>query len=264
MIVEPNFLIAGGQRCGTTTLYELLDQHPQVYLAKPVRPEPKFFVRDCRGPRDRDRYLSTWFAEVPAAAKAVGEKSTSYLETPGTAARIRAMFPEMRLLFILRHPLERAVSNYRYTRSHGLETESFDAAVRLEARRLAETQFDEISAHPHAYLRRGRYAEHLRQYVDTFAREQIEIVLNDWLQQDAAAVCRQVYGFLGVDSGYVPPRLAVRENAHAPDDLRIGPETVDFLLEHFDEPNRRLAEMFGLDLSAWSRPSPMIQSLMRR
>jgi len=262
-MVEPDFIIGGGQRCGTTTLYKLLDQHPQIYLAKPIHPEPKFFVHEpCPG-RDRPWYLETWFADVPDVI-AVGEKSTSYLETPAAPARIKAMFPAMRAVFILRHPIERAISNYRFTRAHGLEPETFDRAVQIEASRLANTQFDDISAHPHAYLRRSRFADHLERYREVFRREEIEIVLNNQLQQNEGAVGRKLYEFLNVDTTFQPPRLAVRENAHAPDDLTIARGTVDNLLDYFAEPNRRLSEMFDLDLSGWNRPTPMIESLVRK
>jgi len=259
-MVEPNFVIAGGQRCGTTTLYELLDQHPQIYLAKPVRPEPKFFVEEPRPGRDRQWYLESWFADVPRAV-AVGEKSTSYFETPGAAKRMKSMFPEMRPIFILRHPVERAISNYRYTRAHGLEEESFDDAVRLEAERLAGTEYQDISAHPHAYLRRGRFADHLARYTAEFPRDQMLVLLNDELQTDPLSLCRKAFAFLAVDADFEPPKIEIRENLHQPDDLTVSPDTVAMLLDHFAEPNRRLAEMFDLDLSAWSEPTPMIRAL---
>lgn len=260
---QPTFVIGGAQRCGTTTLYDLLDQHPEIYLAKPRWPEPKFFVADPHPPKDRDWYLKTWFSGAPDVP-ALGEKSASYLETPGAAERMKAQFPAIKAIFILRHPVERAVSNYRYTRSHDLETESFDTAVRDEPRRLAETRFAGLSAHPHAYLRRGRYADDLEQFFEHFAAEDVKVVLNDDLAGDPATICRELFALLGVDDRFLPTRLDVRENVHPPDDLRMAPATLDHLFAYFAEPNQRLAAMLGRDLSDWDRPTPMLQSLLAR
>lgn len=164
---EPTFVIAGAQRCGTTTLYHLLAGHHQVYMANPVRPEPKFFLNPDPTPEDRENYLRTWFAGA-SDERAVGEKSTSYLETPGAARRMKALFPRLQAVFILRHPVDRALSNYRFSREHGLENEPFDVAVRHEEHRLRTRLFPGLSAHPLAYIRRGRYISDLEHYLLTF------------------------------------------------------------------------------------------------
>ena len=87
---EPTFVIGGGQRCGTTWLYHLLDEHPQIYLAKPVRPEPKFFITEPAPGRNLDWYLKTWFADA-RDERAVGEKSTAYLDNTEAAERMKRM-----------------------------------------------------------------------------------------------------------------------------------------------------------------------------
>ena len=88
--MEPTFAIAGGQRCGTTSLYHLLDLHPDIFLAKPVHPEPKFFLRDPAPGRDRAWYIERWFSDA-SDAKAAGEKSTSYMENSLIPAAVTAM-----------------------------------------------------------------------------------------------------------------------------------------------------------------------------
>jgi hypothetical protein len=258
---EPTFVIGGAQRCGTTTLYHLLDQHPQIYMARPVRPEPKFFVRAVLTLADREEYLRTWFAGADDE-RAVGEKSTSYLEVPGTARRMKDLFPRLRAIFLLRHPVERALSNYRFSRKHGLETEPFDVAVRDEAARLASQPAHGLSVHPFAYARRGCYIEDLQPYLREFRRDELLILLNDDLQSDPSRLCRSLYEFLGVDPDFSASDLGRRHNAEPDDGVRLDRETLDFLFEQFRASNARLAELLGRDLSLWDRPSKTIQRLL--
>ena len=101
------FFIAGIQRCGTTFLYHLLDSHPQIAMAKPVRPEPKVFLTDSFT-SDPDGYDALLFPENPSA-QVRGEKSTSYLDHDAALRRISVTFPEAKFLVLLRDPVERAL-----------------------------------------------------------------------------------------------------------------------------------------------------------
>jgi len=134
----PTFIIAGAPRSGTTWLYELLDRHPDVFMAKPPRPEPKFFLVDELYALGIQHYYSTWFRDA-SSYPAAGEKSTNYLESPTAAERIHAHLPEVKLVFILREPARRAYSNWMWSVMNGLETDDFDAAV--AALKKADTKF---------------------------------------------------------------------------------------------------------------------------
>ncbi len=260
--MDPTFVIAGAQRCGTTSLWHLLDEHPQIYMARPPWPEPKFFAQDSAPGHDRAWYVDRWFSET-GTAMAVGEKSASYMDGEGVSRRVKQMFPHMRLVFILRHPVERAISNYRYSRQHGLETEPFDFAVREEARRVRETTFPNISRHPLAYLQRGRYADYLERFLEDFARDSMHIILHERLRNDPEGLCRDVYRFLGVDPQFWPASLGERHRAHADDDLMLSRATFDYMIEQFREPNRRLEQMVGQDLSHWNRETATIEKMLR-
>ena len=133
----PDFVIAGAPRSGTTWLTSALDRHPDIWLAKPRRPEPKFFLVDELYELGIEEYSRRWFADAPSSYKA-GEKSTNYLESPTAARRMAAHLPDVRLLFVLRDPVERAISNYRWSVSNDMEHEDFATAIASEDEREAD------------------------------------------------------------------------------------------------------------------------------
>lgn len=261
MLNPPTFVVAGGQRCGTTWLYHLLDAHPEIFMAKPTRPEPKFFLSEPTADRDIGWYRRTWFADT-GDAKAVGEKSTSYLETPGTAERIHRVMPQLQVLVILRHPIERAISNFAFSTRHGLETADPDFALRNEEQRLRETNFEDVSVHPLAYAHRSRYVDHLREFAQHLPSEQLGVFLYDDLQNEPENTCAGIYDFLAVDTGFVPENFAKRYNESPLVDATVAPETVEFLLEQFRRPNRELESLIGRDLSHWDTITPAIERVL--
>ena len=174
----PTFIIAGAPRSGTTWLYELLDRHPEIYMAKPVRPEPKFFLVDELYARGIQHYFDTWFAGADAY-RAAGEKSTNYLESAVVAERIHQHLPSVKLVFILREPAHRAYSNWAWSRMNGMETEDFETALANEEERERLLDPRLRYARPHAYFSRGLYAEMLRPYFALFPREQVLCVKFD-------------------------------------------------------------------------------------
>ena len=193
----PTFIIAGAPRSGTTWLYELLDRHPEIYMAKPVRPEPKFFLVDELYARGIQHYFETWFQGADAYA-AAGEKSTNYLESAAAAERIHRDLPSVKLIFILREPAHRAYSNWLWSRMNGMEAEDFDAALAKEDERGRTLPEKLRYARPHAYFSRGLYAAMLRPYFDRFPREQILCVKFDAIIDTPGALAETVHRFVGV------------------------------------------------------------------
>ncbi len=261
--MEPTFVIAGGQRCGTTTLYALCDDHPEIHMAKPRWPEPKHFLQEPWEAHHRQSYLERWFAKT-GSARAAGEKSTSYLETPGTARRMKEQFPSIKAVFILRHPVERAISNYRFSHRNALENMSLEDAIHLEPTRLGDQPFAELSAHPFAYLRRGHYFEQLQQFFDHFPPTDLKVLLHDDLNERGEHLCQELFAFLGVDPRFVPPQLHRRHNEHPPDDLHVSQALLDEMFEAFADGNRLLEQHLGRDLSAWSKMTPALCQLAGR
>ena len=250
-MTTPTFLIAGGQRCGTTTLWHLLNQHPNVYLAQPVAPEPRFFI--CERTENPEEYERIYFSDV-GTATAVGEKSTSYLEVEGTAECIAAAYPDMRLIFLLRHPVERAVSNYLFSTANGLESREFSQAVAGQNEPYYEkTRIRKVS--PFSYIRRGRYTDLLRPYRQHFADNQILILFFDDLVEDPEALCRKTFDFLGVHAD-APLTLPFDAANRGPDrEPMMSRAILDSLIAEFRFSNDELASMAGRNLDAWNYPS---------
>ncbi len=207
----PNFLIVGAAKSGTTSLYQYLKQHPQIYMS-PVK-EPRFFsfeneTLDFAGPGDEreirstitslDRYRQLFAAVTTETA--IGEASPPYLYIPGTPARIARHLPEAKIVAILRQPADRAYSNFMDKRWTGDEPhDDFSRAIDDEPRRIAENW--SFSWH---YVQRGYYYRQLRPFFDTFPRRQIRVFLFDELESDAASVLREILRFLEVDETFVP------------------------------------------------------------
>lgn len=240
--------VIGAQRCGTTYLHHLLDDHPDIVMARPVRPEPKVFLTDAvtGDPRGYDARL---FPDDPAA-RVRGEKATSYLEHPTALDRIARTFPDAHIVVAVRDPVERALSNYRFTVEAGLEDRPADAAL------LADLEGDEppwdrrrISASPYAYVRRGDYAEHLRHVDSRFDAARVHVVVHEDLVAGTAVV-RALYGALGVDPTH-DPAAAGRVTNPSTGRATLSAATRERLQAHFAPSVAALERRLGRSLPTW-------------
>ena len=250
-MILPNFLIIGAARSGTTTLYTCMQEHPDIFMPGNKRPEPHFFLKEEEYKKGLDyyseKYFSLWNGE-----KARGEASTSYLYQSHVARRIHKHLPGVRLIAILRNPVDRAYSNYWITVQNGLDDVSFEEAVGREGERInaPKSEFWR-TVQPHAYLDRGYYFKQLKYYLEYFKREQLLILLFDDLRQSPDRVVREVFRFLEVDEGYVPRTLGIVNNKTATPYPPMDPNTRNRLIALFANENRRLSHMIGRDLSCW-------------
>ena len=218
-------------------------------MAKPVKPEPKFFLVDHLYEQGLESYSCRWFADAPAD-RVAGEKSTDYLESAAAAQRIAHDLPRVKLVFILREPADRAFSNFAWTRMNGIETEDFATALRLEAERERTLPERWRFARPFSYFSRGLYADLLVEYFNRFPREQILVVKFEDIERDPAELARQLHRFLGISPrpldadgiGVINPSEK-RESME--DDLKRALQT------RYAEPNRRLAALLGPDFALW-------------
>ena len=247
----PDFIIGGAPRSGTTWLYELLDRHPDVSMAKPLAPEPKFFLRDDEYAKGLQYYAQKWFAGVDAATMA-GEKSTDYLESAEAAARIARDLPHVKLIFILREPVSRAYSNYLWSKMNGLETEDFATALRLEDRRERELPERLKFTRPFSYFSRGLYADLLAPYFSRFARDRMLIPRFEDIVERPAVLAEAVHRFIGVAPRPLDAEgLGVINPSESETDGLADTVRRD-LAARYAEPNRRLASLLGPGFPMWT------------
>jgi len=192
-----NFIVAGAPRAGTTWLYFLAQRHPQIAMAQPVVPEPKFFLVDDLWRRGLDYYSQNWFDQLPTG-RVLGEKSANYLESPEAAERIYRALPRAKVIFLLRNPVDRAFSNYLWSRQNGLERETFERALAIEEQRERELPPQMRYARPHAYFSRGLYAQHLTRFFDCFPREQILVLRYEDILARPEQIAGAFQRFVGV------------------------------------------------------------------
>ena len=242
--VPEHFVVVGAQRCGTTYLYGLLDDHPDIEMAKPLRPEPKFFLDYDQYARGVEYYESQFFSEPGVRVR--GEKSTSYIESEVAMRRIHAMLPDAVVVVVLRDPVERAVSNYRFTAQSGVEDLSLADALHAAA---GDRPWDRsrFSVSPFDYLARGRYVDYLDRLVCHVPREQLSVVLFEELVANTG-VTAALYERLGVDPSFRPPGLGLTANASSANDQPIEPALEAWLRDYFLAPNRQLEQFLGRGL----------------
>lgn len=175
--MKPTFLYIGPDKSGSTWLYNILRQHPECYV--PSIKDIYFFDRHFD--RGMDWY-ERFFAACPPDVHACGELSHDYLFSPLAAQRIRDTIPTVRLLTTLRDPAARTFSHYLHLVRSGRTRLPFRAALQ---------QFPEL-------VRNSRYAEHLREYLARFPREQIVVTFFEDLVRDPVQFAHQIFESLGL------------------------------------------------------------------
>ncbi len=187
--VWPNFFVVGAAKAGTTSLYEYLKQHPQIFMC-PVK-EPRFFARTTNLERYinippitlEQEYLELF--RTAGKAKAIGEASPNYLCDREAPYRIKEKVPAVRNIILLRDPIERAYSQYLHFVRLGIETKSFYDALFGEYREN--------------YIELGRYYNQVKRYLEIFGADQVLLLLFEALRQNPLEIVGQVADFLKVD-----------------------------------------------------------------
>jgi hypothetical protein len=217
----PNFFIIGAPKCGTTSLYEYLKGHPQVFMS--VVKEPCYFSADLAMDHsgnflvyERDAKLyDDLFAEA-GDAKIIGEGSTRYLYSHDAARLIHAASPDARIVAMLRNPVDMIHSLHAHKLAAWTEDlDDFEQALDAEADRAQGRRIPEFS-NPKlsTYRDRARYGEQLPRWFDEFGRDRVKVIIFEDMVRDPATQFRELLEFLDIDPTYVPPSFTAYNSAH--------------------------------------------------
>lgn len=247
----PNFLIIGAARTGTTSLYQNLQSHPDVYLPKSKRPEPHFFLRAEAYARGLSWYEQQYFSQW-SGQKAVGEASTSYFFGNQVPGRIAASLPECRFVLMLRDPVDRAYSNYWHSVNSGLETLRFDEAVARENERTAALAgTDMAETKPYSYLARSLYAEQFERWLSHFGIDRFCVLFFEDYVRSIEACLLELSGFLGIDAQGFSAAMAFSANKSTPEGVAMDAGLEKDLRSYFRQDILALQKLVGRDLSDW-------------
>jgi hypothetical protein len=248
----PDFVIFGAAKCGTTSLYDYLAQHPMVV---PCRAKEVHFADRERNAARGPRWYRSWFpttSQLRKAGRAVGaeravcgEATPNYLTTPGAAGRLQAVVPDARLIALFREPGDRSWSHYRMFHHERATLEGFAADLPVEAELLAPDVMKLWGDRSHEFLRQSYYAAFLIEWFEAFPREQILVLRSEDLFAQPRETFARVCDHLGLAT-IEPPAFETANQGAGDQDL--SPEVRAWLDDHFAEPNRQLAELTSGDI----------------
>lgn len=249
----PDFLVIGAEKAGTTFLYSLLQEHPHFRAAA----KKEVHYLDSR----KFEFGPQWYrAQFPLHEKVgerntvTGEASPYYLLHPLAAKRAYELLPDVKLIVLLRNPIERAYSGYQHKVRDGVEPLSFEAAIEAEPERLAGER-DKIARSGdyysnnyrwYSYLTRGIYVDQIKQWHEYFAPEQFMIIQSEDFFEEPVATLDRVCTFVGLQPGQVDTPDSASPGT-APQYAPIKSETRNALRAYFEPHNRSLYEYLGVD-----------------
>ena len=200
---KPNFIVIGAMKAATTSLYTYLKQHPEIFMTK-VK-EPMFFNnfqqennykilgKKRKKPTTLEEYL-TMFKDVKNE-KAIGEASPAYIYNQKAPQLIKEHLPNVKIIAILRHPTDRAYSNYLHAKRADREnSDTFQEAIEVEKKKIK----DNWSPLYH-YIEKGYYSVQLKRYYQLFPKENIRVYLFEDVVKNTKETLKDIFKFLEVD-----------------------------------------------------------------
>lgn len=205
-----NLLIPGAPKSGTTALHDALAAHPQICMSRPK--EPWFFFGDrFEGGAARHNAL---FAHAGDTVRVFGESSQGYFADPVSMDRIAARLERPRIILLLRHPVERALSQYRYDVRRGIEADPLEVALRIRGNDPAHVWDDRIGFYRSVggYLAFSRYTRLVPEWQTRFGTGNVLVLRAEDLKADRDATLARCHAFLGLP-GLPPARATSPRNA---------------------------------------------------
>ena len=208
--ILPNFMIIGASKCGTTSLWEYLNRHPDVFWTEPK--EPMFFNWEAHNSKGIEWYASLF--ENAGEKKAIGEATTSYTyapHTPDVPQRIYDLLPDCKLIYMLRPPVARTYSHYVQ-----------ELQVRVWAPKGELGTFEDALKKCPVLVDAGMYLKQIEQYLRVFPRDQIKVLLLEDLTRDPTKVLHEVQEFIGIEAIDLSKSKQVTANPRGIHHIRRG------------------------------------------
>jgi Fe-S cluster biosynthesis and repair protein YggX len=198
----PKFICVGTQKAGTTTLHDILSQDPQIYL--PAIKETKFFQLDAKFKKGTEFYLEEFFNDAKKG-QLIGEIDPDYMYFDYVPKRMyETLGKDIKLIFILRSPIRRALSHYQMSVRRGYETLSFEDAIAKEKERIkiddSQEEFYKSKSHNASYIDRGYYSKQIQEFLKYFPKENMMfIVFEDDFIKNKEKTINNLYKFLNLE-----------------------------------------------------------------
>lgn len=247
--MKTNYMIVGTQRGGATTLNRCLAQHPLLCVAP--QSDTGFFSQDAlfqRGTPRYDRYHARF--GIGSQHDITVESSSDYLYWQECIPRIYRYNKDVKLIALLRNPIDRAYSQWQATYRSGIEDQSFVDAINLETYRL-RTQGDRGQHRCYGYIDRGLYSTQIEQMLQYFDPSQLLFIKSEDLRDHTPVVLYRVFDFIGV------PYIEVDEAAQNVGnyDQSMSATVRNEMIELFRRDIARVEELLGWDCSDWLKPT---------
>jgi len=254
----PNLIVIGGLKCGTTSLHHYLNLHPEIDMSRPK--ELNFFVTELNLPLGREWYAS----HFDPSARVRGESSPHYTNRPsfgGVPRRMRELLgPDVRLIYVVRNPIDRMLSHYLHNLGGGYEDRSL---------------VDALSDPESSYVARSRYFFQAEPYLEEFGAESLSIVGREELKEDRPGTMHRAFEFLGVDPNFTSEQFEREwETGVAKTGSRFrlmdravrlpGLRAIDRNFDRLPESLRWLAERVVHDPDRGEVPKPELPDSLRR
>ena len=235
----PAFLIIGTQKGGTTSLHHYLDRHHDVTMA--FKKEVHFF--DSFYFKGIDWYLAHFPLHGEAAQS--GEASPTYLFHPEAPRRVHDAFPGVKLIALLRNPVDRAYSHHQMEFRRGNDPLPFEEAIAQEPERLRNSNPDMAGGNwrRFSYVSRGIYVDQMARWLEVFPREQFLLIKSEEFFREPGRHFDQVLRFLELPHCPLPKYRSHNSHPYAP----MRPETRTQLASYYEPYNRQLYDLVGRD-----------------
>lgn len=204
----PDFVLAGAPRCGTTSLYYYIKDHPSISL--PYSKETNFFQRDWD--KGIKFYINEYFNNIKYS-NITGDISPEYIYYTIVAKRLKKINPNAKILFFLRNPINRTFSEYYGRKTRGDEKRSFLKAINDNLSSIKPERLEfEHNIFKKNYVERSLYSRYLKDYEDIFYGKILYILFEEFINKPTE-VLKKIFNFIGVDDSYLPNNLGKVHNS---------------------------------------------------